>query len=324
MGWSRRQLRRLLAFIISCRVLSALVFRLSPLAVCQLFGPTLRRLVQSQLVTGALRTLLGKKMLHQLCFDGPPLSAMSDPFFKMRGGGLLTQSGSMKEFMAVVAPQELWEWWLDECGFRSESPIRQKIKCSFGTPHFEQQLQAVFDYLTIPGYADQQLPARLEQQRSAVMSIEDLLRFHHAVRGNIRVMLHRQQSTPLLNPSEQETNWLQAHFDRLLAPLDCPTFCAWAKVVLVRRLAKTLAETLKQHATFDERVEEIRKGLCVNVVVDICVTFTGRDEDALLHLHTIAPRSDKVYATAVEEESDGWSRASARSEPGGLQVVRQG
>ena len=52
-------------------------------------------------------------MLHALCFDGPPLS---DPFFKMRSGGLSVQSRSVKDLIVAVAPLELWEWWLDECG----------------------------------------------------------------------------------------------------------------------------------------------------------------------------------------------------------------
>ena len=49
-----------------------------------------------------------------------------------------------------------------------------------------------------------------------------------------------------------------------------------------------------------ESLSVLKRGLSVNLVVDIIVTLTGSDKDALLHIHTVAPRSDASLSLLAE------------------------
>lgn len=284
-----RRLRRLLILILACRAVLSVILQIEARGAALVFGPIIGRLKKSPLLAWLLRRVLGGKALSRL--HGSQ-DALSDPVFTMRGAPM--SDSSVAEMVRKCAPTELWEWWLDACNFRKESPVREHIRRVVTGDEFDQRVNNIFDVLLQrpPGSAAANGLSNGIKPRTA-LEVDDLIKFSMSITGNIRVMLRQKQSTPLAEPTEDELEWLRKNYHVLFPisqPLDRPLFIAWAKVIFVRRCAKTLIATIS-NASFGERVNVIRKGLRVNIVVNLKVSLSGRDEDCLLHIHTVAPRS---------------------------------
>ncbi|CAK9075955.1 unnamed protein product, partial [Durusdinium trenchii] len=167
---------------------------------------------------------------------------------------------------AVYNPRriaESWEDFLDALGFQS-SPIRQHVRQLFNREDLEEQLQGLFDALSGG------LPA---------LDKGGFLNFSSNIRGQVHVLMDMKTKISLLPPTAEDSQWIQQNFDAVFPaeePLDRAAFPGVAKLVLLRRVVRTLIEYVG--------IEELKGGMAAPLVVDIAVDLKNGKP---FHLHTV-------------------------------------
>lgn len=171
----------------------------------------------------------------------------------------------------VYSPEriaESWEDFLDALGFLRSSPIRQHVRQLFSREDLEEQLQGLFDALS---------------GGQPALDKGSFLNFSSKIRGQVHVLLDMKTKIALLPPTVEDSQWIQQSFDAVFppeAPLDRNAFPGVAKLVLLRRVVRTLIEYVG--------IEELKGGMAAPLVVDIAVELqTGQP----FHLRTVAPSS---------------------------------
>jgi len=172
----------------------------------------------------------------------------------------------------VYSPQriaQLWEDFLDGLGFSRSSPIRQHVRQLFEREDLEEQLQGLFDALA---------------GGQPALDKGSFLNFSSKIRGQVHVLMHKNTEIALLPPSVEDAQWIQQRFDAVFppeAPLDRNAFPGVAKLVLLRRVVRTLIECVG--------IEELKEGMKAPLVVDIAVELQPGEPP--FHLRTVAPSS---------------------------------
>ena len=110
----------------------------------------------------------------------------------------------------------LWEWYLDQLGFPTDSAVRDHIRSVFHHRQFDGKISQTFDHLA-SGRPGQK---RVVSRTSAVI-------FSRAISGQMHILLRRNMRIPLCRVSEAEISWLRENFD-LLFPRDGCTAACWS------------------------------------------------------------------------------------------------
>lgn len=162
----------------------------------------------------------------------------------------------------------LWEDFLDCLDLPKTSPIRDHVRQLFSRVELDEQLKDLFDALAhgAPG-----------------LSKGDALRFSRGIQGYVNVLLQRKTRVSLRGLANEDQIWLENQFEEVFPaekPLDRSLFPAFAKLILLRRVVRTLIATLG--------LEKLQGGLGAPLVVDISVDIGDREP---FRLHTVAPPS---------------------------------
>lgn len=169
--------------------------------------------------------------------------------------------------------EQSWEDFMDGMSLPPHSAIRDHIRNLFARPKLTAQLGELFDMLG--GGAK-----RLERR--------EVERFSRGIKGNVHVLLKKKSRVQLAEATAEDAQWLAEHFGEVFPaerPLDRPTFPPFAKLVLLRRVVRTLMESVGL-----EQLQEGR-GVSQPLVVQIVVDLGGSTRP--FRLSTVAPSSMK-------------------------------
>ncbi|CAJ1355911.1 unnamed protein product [Effrenium voratum] len=159
-----------------------------------------------------------------------------------------------------------WENFLDSLGFPKASPIRQHVRQLFSREDLDEQFQGLYDALC----------------NGSVFGKGHFERFSRGIRGHVHVLLDKKTKISLLPPTSEDLRWISQGFEGAFEerPLDRQSFPSIAKLVLLRRVVRTLIEYVG--------IEQLKAGVAAPLVVDLAVEIAGR---APFRLHTVAPCS---------------------------------
>jgi len=198
-----------------------------------------------------------------------------------------------------IAPLEPWELWMNSCGFLESCPVRPFIKDLFSGP-VVQKLSVVFD-----AFSQWDVPAI----QSNTLTLQQLLHFSRSIKGTMHALLCKSRKIPIRRPPELEFQWIRDHFSILFTtahPLDQSTFRKWAEMIIVRRVVITLLEHLGRR-NWMTRIAALRRGLSVNVVIELVIEDPRDPEQLLMRVRTVAPRTVPTALTALQEGESGES-----------------
>jgi len=200
-----------------------------------------------------------------------------------RAAGLLRSGGWRRRrilcdpvFGVALDPEALrgaWEALLDGLSLPPESPIRAHIRQLFARPEVDDQLRELFDELCAKG--------------SDRMTLADFERFSRGIHGHLHVLLDANAKVRLVDVKATEMAWMGGHFAEMFPPekpLNRARFPALAKLILLRRVVRTLVE----HVGLEQLQEGMPRPLVVEVVVQL-----GPSRPPF-RLHTITPKSTRV------------------------------
>jgi len=183
---------------------------------------------------------------------------------------------------------ESWEDFLNGLGFESTSPVREHVRKVFARPDFDAQMQGLFDALS--GGAES-------------LNKGDVQRFSEGIQGQLRILLRNQTRVCLCSASAEDRQWIADRFDHVFTgelSLNRSLFPAFAKLVLMRRVVRTLIEVFG--------VDNLRAGVGAPLVVDITVNMKNGNQP--FRVHTVTPSSAPALCTGerlglIEEASSG-------------------
>lgn len=164
---------------------------------------------------------------------------------------------------------QLWEDFLDGLGFTPKSPIRQHVRQLFSREDLEVQFRRLFDALS---------------HGNDRLTRGDFLRFSRGISGHVHVLLKSNTRVPLSTATVEDHEWIENRFDTVFPserPLDRETFPSFAKLVLLRRVVRTLIVHIG--------LDQLQAGVAAPLVVDISVDLELGQ--APFRLHTVAPSS---------------------------------
>ena len=164
----------------------------------------------------------------------------------------------------------LWERWLTSLAFDASSPAVLHLRHLGTSPGLERALRHAFE--------------ALDEQKAGCLDLDGLLRFSHGLRGQLHALGDRGHSMPLLDVDWRDAAFLKCSFSTLFpphSPLSADDFIELAKLLLLRRVVRTLAAT--------RGMASLRRGLASPLVATLELELTG--EKRLRLLHTIAPAS---------------------------------
>jgi len=173
------------------------------------------------------------------------------------------------------------------------SPVRPFIKDLFSR-QVAQKLPIVFDAFLQWG-----VPA----PQPNTLTLQQLLHFSRSIKGTVHAMLGKGQSISIRKPPEMELQWIRDHFNILFInshPLDQSTFRKWVEMVIVRRVVITLLEHLGR-GNWMARIAALRRGLSVNVVIELVIEDPRDPTQSLMRVHAVAPRTVPTALTALQE-----------------------
>jgi len=164
---------------------------------------------------------------------------------------------------------ELWEEMLDGFRFPVESPIRRHVRQLFGRPELHEQLSNLFDALS---------------KGSPRLTQADVRRFSSGINGYMHVLLQKSTQVPLVSATPQDMAWIADQFDVIFPderPLDKQQFPSFAKFILLRRVVRTLIDSVG--------LEGLQAGVAVPLVIDVKVDSGG--DTPPFRVHTVTPSS---------------------------------
>eukprot|EP00929_Paragymnodinium_shiwhaense_P063323 TRINITY_DN31644_c0_g1_i1.p1 TRINITY_DN31644_c0_g1~~TRINITY_DN31644_c0_g1_i1.p1 ORF type:complete len:326 (+),score=50.80 TRINITY_DN31644_c0_g1_i1:106-978(+) len=163
-----------------------------------------------------------------------------------------------------------WEDFLDAFDLPRESPSRDHIRQFFHREGFDEELRGLFDAIVGLG------------QKSLSKGNMELL--SRGIKGHIRVLLQTSTRVDLLPCSEEDHQWILGSLEKVFtpeAPLDRAIFPDFLKVVLLRRIVRTLMGSVG--------LATLQEGMAAPLVVDVHVELSnGRPP---FRIHTVAPAS---------------------------------
>eukprot|EP00931_Biecheleriopsis_adriatica_P118610 TRINITY_DN93971_c0_g1_i1.p1 TRINITY_DN93971_c0_g1~~TRINITY_DN93971_c0_g1_i1.p1 ORF type:complete len:292 (-),score=50.18 TRINITY_DN93971_c0_g1_i1:80-916(-) len=186
-------------------------------------------------------------------------ATIADPTF----GGVLGLEYSRSRI------EESWEDFLDALEFPKDSPIRGHVRKLFNRADLDEQLRGLFKALAAGAQS---------------LSKGSFERFSRGIHGQVHVMLAKNTRVPLVAPTTEDVEWLAHSFDEVFPvdrPLDCETFSGVAKLVLLRRVVRTLMKSVG--------MEQLQEGTTAPIVVDVAVDLGGGLPP--FRIHTVAPSS---------------------------------
>eukprot|EP00747_Dinoflagellata_sp_TGD_P166545 gnl/TRDRNA2_/TRDRNA2_189486_c0_seq1.p1 gnl/TRDRNA2_/TRDRNA2_189486_c0~~gnl/TRDRNA2_/TRDRNA2_189486_c0_seq1.p1 ORF type:complete len:407 (+),score=61.04 gnl/TRDRNA2_/TRDRNA2_189486_c0_seq1:74-1294(+) len=214
-----------------------------------------------------------------------------------------------------------WEVFLGAFHIPKESPFLAHVKKLFMRPDIDEQFQALFDRLATIG-GESMLEGIAEKGASAGSSWQsrrpclalgkvgslvlprsimapahpakfnrrlcraDVERMSRGTRGHLHVLLRANERVPLAPASAEDHSWLLECFDQVFPPerpLHRGNFPAFAKLVLVRRVVRTLVDSVG--------LDQILGGMPAPLVVDIAIDLGEGDDEFAFRMHTVAPTS---------------------------------
>mmetsp|Transcript_50071 Transcript_50071/g.144217 ORF Transcript_50071/g.144217 Transcript_50071/m.144217 type:complete len:298 (+) Transcript_50071:37-930(+) len=178
-----------------------------------------------------------------------------------------------------------WEALLDGLSLPSETPVRAHIRQLFGRPDFDEELRRLFDAL-LQSRPKSRARTVSAMASSDILSFRDFERFSQGLRGHLHVLLRTRSKVSIVPAKAQEMAWLSEHFPMIFPPdrpLDRDIFPAFAKLIILRRVLRTLVE--------DVGLEQLQDGMQKPMVVEVTVDLgPGRKG---FKLRTITPHSVK-------------------------------
>jgi len=160
-----------------------------------------------------------------------------------------------------------WEVFLDAVGLPSTSPMRQHARQLTQRPELDGQLRKLF--------------AALSGENSR-LTAEDVVVFSTGLQGGVRVLLNTSRREPLMRITLEDKHWLLEHFDKSFpaeTPLDCEAFLGFARLIIIRRIVRTLIKIFG--------LERLRNGLSEPLVVDVYVAL--QNGSVPFRWHTVTP-----------------------------------
>lgn len=183
--------------------------------------------------------------------------------------------------------KEIWEQLLDGLRIPPESPIRAHVRSLFQRQDVAEALDGLVDRIMLPG------AERILQ--------EDVVRLSQGLSGHLHVLLRMKGRVPLVEACAEDHRWLAHNFDTLFPPglpVDRALFVRFVKLIMVRRVVRTLLECLG--------IEQLRAGL--PAPLSISVTLNLGDGPPLV-IHTVTPKSapdlDGHRLDLIQEEGAG-------------------
>jgi len=222
--------------------------------------------VLAMTVSGARRPLLAAALrLFQ---------AAAGFFARIRGSSATLEFvdptfGAMHDVVYRLPFAAAWEDFLNALGFPATSAVRGHIRQLFERPELDRQLQHLFDALS--GDRDR-------------LSRESVRRFSRSIEGHIHVLLQIDTRVGLVPVTAEDDLWITEGFDHVFPaerPLDRSVFPAFAKLVLLRRVVRTLIECIG--------MERLQSGLVAPLVIDVTISLSP--DQLPFRVHTVAPAS---------------------------------
>eukprot|EP00933_Yihiella_yeosuensis_P038350 TRINITY_DN32290_c0_g1_i1.p1 TRINITY_DN32290_c0_g1~~TRINITY_DN32290_c0_g1_i1.p1 ORF type:complete len:277 (-),score=25.86 TRINITY_DN32290_c0_g1_i1:127-957(-) len=164
-----------------------------------------------------------------------------------------------------------WEDFLNALSFPKDSPIRAHVRELFSREDMTSQLKGLYDALnsseTRPG-----------------LSRGDFESFSRGICGEVHMYLRSNTRVNILEATPEDFKWIKENFDSHFPPdrpLDRETFPAVAKLVILRRVVRTLLLSVG--------LEHLQEGTKAPLVVNVSVDLSnGRPP---FRIHTVAPSS---------------------------------
>eukprot|EP00928_Gymnodinium_smaydae_P051072 TRINITY_DN34603_c0_g1_i1.p1 TRINITY_DN34603_c0_g1~~TRINITY_DN34603_c0_g1_i1.p1 ORF type:complete len:332 (-),score=53.52 TRINITY_DN34603_c0_g1_i1:127-1071(-) len=215
----------------------------------------------------AVRALLQRLVVDVVAYlrrAKRPVPSAADPLYGRTLGLMYSRSRLSQS----------WEDFLDALDLPANSPIRGHIRQLFARPDFEAQLRDLFDVLSCGRPS---------------LSKEDVGRFSRGICGDLHVLLQVDSRVPLAKATEEDHRWIAERFDVVFppeSPLDREDFPAFAKLVLLRRVVRTLVDSIG--------LRQLHDGVGRPLVVEVRVEL-GSGEP--FRVRTVAPTSAPGAAT---------------------------
>lgn len=160
-----------------------------------------------------------------------------------------------------------WEIFLDGLGIPADSPARSHVRQLFARPHIEATLVELFNKLT---------------DGRPTATLQDISRLSNGISGHLHVLLKTKGRVPLVKAVSEDQQWLDENFEFRFppeSPLDSQTFIGFVKLIIVRRVCRTLIGALG--------VDTLRGGLQAPLSINISFDVGG---DPFI-LQTVTPVS---------------------------------
>lgn len=210
------------------------------------------------------------QMLHDSAVQ-QELRAIEDPTF---GPGIVHD---------MDHPDRLHEAFLDAVQLKSNSPIHDHLCQLFRRPGVDEQLSRLYDQASAGA-------SRIS--REAFMSLS------RGIHGHLHQLLNGQERMALAACTPEDQKWIFNHFDSffpLERPLDRRLFVGYFKLILMRRIVRTLVAHVG--------LSKLRRGTSAPLVLFVGVDLGG--DQPPFRLNTVTPNAKTVLCgeslTLIEE-----------------------
>jgi hypothetical protein len=169
-------------------------------------------------------------------------------------------------------PEQLHEDFLDYLHLERHSPIRGHLLQLFRRPEFDEQLGRL--YAEASGGAPR-------------LSREGFTRISQGIYGHIHQLLKGKERIPLAPCTPEDQRWIFRYFDQFFPPerpLDKRTFIGYFKLILMRRIVRTLVARIG--------LQKLRAGTSAPLVLVVGVDL-GRGHQ-LFRINTVTPNAKSV------------------------------
>jgi len=164
---------------------------------------------------------------------------------------------------------KFWEDFLDGLHIPFDSPVREHVREFFNRTETDVHLREVFDKVS---------------DGKKFLSLEDFVLVSQSMSGRLHVFMKVKECVPLMEASSEDQEFLTQNFDTIFPPedpLDCESFVPFIKLVVARRVTRTLMKALG--------VDSLRIGLQAPLAMRISFDL-GNGEPSVV-LQTVTPIS---------------------------------
>jgi hypothetical protein len=193
-------------------------------------------------------------------------------------------------------PDSMYEAFLDSLHLQKDSPMRGHLCQLFRRPNIDEQLRTLFDQVSGGNHR---------------ISREGFMWLSRGINGHLHQLLKGRQRMPLAACTPEDQKWIFRHFDHFFPPerpLDRQVFPGFFKLVLMRRIVRTLVAHIG--------LSSLRRGTSAPLVLIVGVDLGGGL--APFRLNTVTPNGKTVLCgeslALVEETSQEFDMAPAMPE----------